>query len=479
MFDIINLVRRHSWCVESISENFKKLEINCICNSKSDLTLKKVKNIINYFENSLDVINIEIECGYRIICDSDSINNYVKLNQELNELYENIDDETINLKILVKKEAKYYKNIYNIDAFVDYIVSLDRYTLLSIFSNTFNRDSFSLFKVLDKEFFLKSKYIIFQSDENELLKNESNNREKLLKNYELASSFVCSEIKTIPEDFHVLETNFKNKQLLNLFKELEMILSIAYISLSSYYDNKNLIFRIKDNVCWKLKGESFEYNSNLFKICEWSFEGDNPVEKSAISRNVVMLNCKTESDFYNLDESVLISIKSNFNIYKKSTVEKYLELKKDISQSVVDLTKEFESIFDNVTNAIKNNVIAIFTVLVSLILTDSFQINGIKEKRMPENLRLIFELFSISFLMFYIMNVIFTVKKFKRIQNCYERLKGNYKDLLDKNDFDNSFNKQDFYNSQKKENMKEIIKIYVIWAVSLIIICYFIVKHVY
>ena len=60
-------------------------------------------------------------------------------------------------------------------------------------------------------------------------------------------------------------------------------------------------------------------NQVLYKIYDWIYSGGSSIDKAIIARNIICLHCKYEP-LLNLDEKVLSSIQSNYNLYLKDNV---------------------------------------------------------------------------------------------------------------------------------------------------------------
>ena len=73
----------------------------------------------------------------------------------------------------------------------------------------------------------------------------------------------------------------------------------------------------------EIKIQDIKYNREIVKIYNWIYEGGNTTDKAIIARNIISLHCKYSS-ILNLDGKTFSSIQSNFNLYQKDNVDRYL-----------------------------------------------------------------------------------------------------------------------------------------------------------
>lgn len=126
-------------------------------------------------------------------------------------------------------------------------------------------------------------------------------------------------------------------------------------------------------------------------------------------------------------------------IYQKDTVQKYLELKDQISECISNTTLQFQDAIDGLIEGIRNNLIAIITFIVSLVLTDSINLENLVEEQLPRNLQLVIGIFLIASAVYLFITRKTVNTKWELIFDRYNRLKQNYKDILDAKDLEDAF----------------------------------------
>ena len=88
------------------------------------------------------------------------------------------------------------------------------------------------------------------------------------------------------------------------------------------------IIQMQPGQNFEIEANSYKYNCVITEVYNWVFaDGESSIDRASIARNIINVRCKDSKALLNMDSSVLMSIKSNYMIYQKDTVQKYLELK--------------------------------------------------------------------------------------------------------------------------------------------------------
>lgn len=191
---------------------------------------------------------------------------------------------------------------------------------------------------------------------------------------------------------------------------------------------------------FEIEANSYKYNCVITEVYNWVFaDGESSIDRASIARNIINVRCKDGKALLNMDSSVLMSIKSNYMIYQKDTVQKYLELKDQISECISNTTIQFQDAIDGLIEGIRNNLIAIITFIVSLVLTDSLNLENLVEEQLPRNLQLVIGIFLIASAVYLFITRKTVNTKWELIVDRYNRLKQNYKDVLEAKDLDDAF----------------------------------------
>ena len=94
----------------------------------------------------------------------------------------------------------------------------------------------------------------------------------------------------------------------------------------------------------------------FYKIYRWIFQDSNEYDKIELTRHVISIHCKY-SDILNIDEKTFLSIKSNYNIYLKENVDKYIELKNLVKPPVARKEDKYQQIGTKWTDEEDNKLV--------------------------------------------------------------------------------------------------------------------------
>ena len=110
-----------------------------------------------------------------------------------------------------------------------------------------------------------------------------------------------------------------------------------------------------------------------------------------------------------------------------------------INQRFPSTTLQFQDAMDGLIEGIRNNLIAIITFIVSLVLTDSLNLENLVEEQLPRNLQLVIGIFLIASVVYLFITRKTVNTKWELIVDRYNRLKQNYKDVLEAKDLEDAF----------------------------------------
>lgn len=71
-----------------------------------------------------------------------------------------------------------------------------------------------------------------------------------------------------------------------------------------------------------------------------------------------------------MDGKTFSSIQSNFNLYQKDNVDRYLSLKNEVGKSVTEIIEKTSELTFDIPNGMKNNILAVFSFLFTVILAE-------------------------------------------------------------------------------------------------------------
>ena len=204
------------------------------------------------------------------------------------------------------------------------------------------------------------------------------------------------------------------------------------------------------------------------KIYNWIYEGGNTTDKAIIARNIISLHCKYSS-ILNLDGKTFSSIQSNFNLYQKNNVDRYLSLKNEVGKSVTEIIEKTSELTFDIPNGMKNNILAVFSFLFTVILANIVS-DAPLDNIFTRDITVIFEVIIFFSVLFLFFSVYETNYKIEQMQLGFEKLKKNYADVFDEEELrdlleEDSF-KKDVIRKVKRQRNWSIV----VWVVLLIVL---------
>ena len=343
-------------------------------------------------------------------------------------------NDEIEITLLITKN----ETVCNIYSFEEYWKVVSRKNLsetLKYFADLYSAGT-SIFHVLDREIHVKAYEIIFSNSES--LKVEWN-RDKCIQKYQEASVFLNrNEIPFVPEDFHVIEKR-SGEPVFSLFQKLECVLYLLYIANTSYVAENKLVIQLKIDLGMDIKLHDFQFNEKIQEIGSWIFSGDSAVERAGIARNILAEKCKTSLDLLNISQDTINAIKSNFVIYQRDTTEQYIETKNRIADNIVELSRQQEEMVQDIVDGLRNNLIAIVTFLITVILAGVDMDKMLQGDSLPYNVRFVTIILIVGSIVYLIASIIGTYFKLKSLERGYNHLKGHYNTLLVEDDVNTAF----------------------------------------
>jgi hypothetical protein len=352
-----------------------------------------------------------------------------------------VDDE---ISIVVKIEKSILNgsiNVYNLESFCNFLKSSEIEAHLHNFSKLFCQCGNHLaFRLLDTNGSLHTNSIVFSDNE---VQWNSSSREDQIKCCDDASVFLDRNIiALIPQDF-IVQRPIEGEGLgyiSSMFTRLSRVLAFIYVANTASVVNGKAILQF--NVA--VKGDEYSLNDLsenevITQIYTWAFCNNNPVEMASIARKIINIYCKTQNDVLKINEKVLYSIKSDYLIYSKNHVDRYIETKNKISEFIVDSTKQMQELSHDMSSAIRNNLVAIIVFVLTVLLTDSIDITTLTGSRVPLYVVWVCGFFSMASILYLIATLFMANQRWEWLKQSYIDLKDNYRGTLDDKDIDEAF----------------------------------------
>ena len=451
--------------------------VNAVFSGKQQLLNVDYQCIFAFLSSFLprDRFSITFDIGEEYVILSDMPDQWEQIYTRLKRDIDANDDIAVRVHIDKFVDANGCLSIYNLKRFKAYLVQTLKENLLLMFVRQIE-DQACCFKVLDQDVCVTTQTFSFISQDIEWNAISKDERKKQLAVCSDASVFSDQHrIPLTPYDFQVLQSNDEDLRI--ILGKLKTVLSYCYLGSSSYISQDHLFVRNGFNNPYQTSLEALDMNDNAYEIFAWAFRTENVIERAAISRNVIQNVCKSKNEFFDIDSYVLSTIKSNYHIYQKKHVEQYIELKSKISSFIAELSNQLYEIYHGMVDGIRNNIAAVFTFFITVILTEALDATNLKGVYFSDKLIVLFWMLIISSFIYLLLIYISTNAKWKLVESNYTELKKNYEDTLDEMDLNSAFNDDSAMN-----NARSILKMYkkwigIFWITFLVILIIFVENH--
>lgn len=380
------------------------------------------------------------------------------------------DSVTINIHIGKRVDDRGALSIYSFKYFIMHYTNLEFYALIQELSYALKRRNHLAFHVLDKEINLSTQTICFFNDVTMLTDFSLQRAHNLEKLHKLSLFLNRTEFPLMPNDFCILQnTSVDTSDLAHLFGKLETVFSYIYLAYSAYIVKNQVVLQLSPSAMnLNITFEEIKPCQHICDLFQWSFWGNGAAEKVGITRNLLALNCKKSSDLNLEDESILLSAKSNYILFQKKTVDKYIELKNSIAQTIVDATHNLEEILQSLVDAVRNNFVAVIMFLMTVIVTDTVNWeNFFSERVLDSDVIHVIRVFCVASFFYLLTTLVGVFFKWSFFLHGYKALKNNYADILDAEDLERAFDGDNAVNFIKKRIIYASILVATVWIIVL------------
>lgn len=384
---------------------------------------------------------------------------------------EALEDETVTAKIEINKalvDGRF--SIYRFYKFVEDISGLSIEEVLKTFSIFLDGvEKNIVFELFDSSNIFYTKTMYFLPAGNCEIECIFNRTQRLLVCRDNSYFYNQDSYGLLPDDFKI-EVGYEGNPLKELFMKLETIVAACFISSNAMIQGGEMKLQIMgqrsvDYVCCLNK---ITRNQVLYKIYDWIYSGGSSIDKAIIAKNIICLHCKYEP-LLKLDEKVLSSIQSNYNLYLKDNVRQYLELKNKVAEFISDIVSRTGEYATELLDKFKANVIAIFGFLFSVVIAGIVSdqpLNNIFTK----DITIILELVLAGSVVYLFICYGQSKYQMNKVYESYEKLKKSYDMILTEEDIQECFQGDRLILDMKKTIGKSE-KIYLfLWVVFLLVL---------
>lgn len=451
--------------IEKNVEDIKIVDFNIKVADSSYVTKQILQEILNAFPDrdnvEITILN-EANDGLQVSKTSDwdtvDLDNYYgEAIDIIGHINKNISSENII-------------SIYSYEKFCETIKKKSVFSIMSIFSQLLMGRDEIFFEVQDQNVSCMTKSIYFSKNLNVKVFSKIDRKEILQLVRDNANFRNIFMYSLLPQDFSFQVVDNKN-EMSEIFEKIETLLAVCYIANDAEIIDNNII-RIKisgqRNISMDINIKDIVPNREIVKIYNWIYDGGNATDKAVIARNIISLHCRY-SNILNLDGKTYSSIQSNFNLYQRDNVDRYLNLKNDVGKSVTDIIEKSNDLAFDISRGMKNNILAIFTFMFTVILANIVSDVPL-DNIFTRDITVIFEITIVLSFVVVVLDVYETNYKIRQMKKGFEKLKSNYTDVFDEQELESlmeekSFN-EDVINNIKRQRNMEIV----IWVLVLIIL---------
>lgn len=331
-------------------------------------------------------------------------------------------------------------------------------------------DCHFIFDCINDDIILKTNYFYFTNEKKEITETKIDIDNIIIDKY----SDVCNDTSNFdmvftPDNFDILSRKNINQKSIAFFDQIKYLLSIMYISDSCKLSNETLHFELKGYRTIKKEIELKEFSKNndtFFKIYQWMYQGGNTSDKAQITKNILTLHCKY-SDILEIDGSILDTIKSNYNLYLKDNVKDYLQLKQNITESILRYCNNMGESLSKLLGYFKGNFIAIFGFIATLYFSEALKEQGFVNLFVGQT-AVITSFLLLGSLIWWGFSILEIIQKKFFYKKELKALKLSYEDVVEKEELKKIIDENEILKLAEKQCVVGAVIIGLVWLLFLI-----------
>lgn len=385
-------------------------------------------------------------------------------------------DDEIDVSIRIdKNDSDNIFSIYDFESFSNDLIRRTTIEVMKWFSDCLKDKDFLRFEVFDYDISFATRTLAFESSSDAVFNPKVNRLQRIRSCRENACFYNMNTYEIIPDDFVVEGVMRAGDRLKSLFGKLATILSLIYVVSSSSISNNDIILQINGQRTTNqmVSFNNIEEDEKWISIYNWIFTDGNPTDKMLIAHNVMSLYCKY-ANFLSVDETMFDAIKTNYNLYLRTNVSQYLDMKREIGNFIQNVVAQVSDYALSILGKFKANLFAIFVFLFTVVLTDIGTTQDWKDIFTKHTIYII-ELFVMGSMVYMIICIFETIYKLKKVRIGYEELKKNYKDVLSDLEISEAFQDDRLFNKANKSAKRGLTGWSIAWGV-LLLLCVLIIE---
>lgn len=437
----------------------------------------EIKNVPEYEYFVKIIQSISIRDKIRIILQDENERFFTFTNFEVNEeayrnfINETLDDETIEVKLRIDKTVeKNHFSIYSFEGFVKDILSLSLEEVMIAFSNLLKQSpEFLIFDVYSPISMFATKTMYFVPQGSGMINSDFNRVQRIEGCKEVSFFYNFDTYEILPDDFKIT-IDYKDNPLTELFQKIVLLLSISFIATSATLNESQLkgIINGQRTMEYCCNINDLSNNNVLYGIYNWIYTDGSAIDKAIIARNVISLHCRYVA-ITEIDDKVMASIQSNYNLYLKDNVKQYLELKNKVAEFISDVVSKTGEYAMKLLDKFKSNLIAIFGFIFTTILANIVSSQPL-DNLFTKEITILIECVLAGSFVYLIICYLQSKYEIQKVYNSYNELKKNYSNILTEDDILEVFGEDELLHEMKK-TINKSEKIYLaIWIIFLVLV---------
>lgn len=438
--------------------------------------------VYNYFSNIMQFVPARDKIKITLQDESDRIFDFSNENEENYNAFiiDTLTDEIINVRICIDKEvAENRFSIYCFDEFSKDILSLSIDDVMVSFSNLLKQaKSFLIFDIYSKVAMFATKTMFFVPHDNVRIRAEADfNRLQRIENCKEVSYFYNFDTyEVLPDDFKVT-IDYEDNPLTDLFQKITAVLSISFISNSTTINSSQIkgIINGQRTMEYCCEIENLSNDKILYIIYNWIYTDGNTIDKAIIARNVISLHCKY-TPISEIDDSIMASIQSNYNLYLKDNVKEYLELKNEVAKFISSTVSKTGEYATGLLDKFKSNIIAIFGFIFTVILANIVSEQPL-DNLFTSDITTLVECVLVGSFIYLIICYCQSHYEIQKVYDSYNQLKQYYGDILTLDDLQEIFRNDEILHKMKN-TITRTEKIYLVAWILFLLVAFIVIENI-
>lgn len=207
----------------------------------------------------------------------------------------------------------------------------------------------------------------------------------------------------------------------------------------------------------------------MVDIFQWCYSEGNFMDKMMIVRNILSVNLR--QDTLSIPANTFNSVLSNFKIFQKENVERYLKMRNDLSDKLIGLQCEINKLADDYLSEYKKNIVAFLSFVVPMIVVRAMTNGEMIDVFSPSILIVMLASAGVSYIYFLYTQGEYQSRE-KMMKRQFAQMKERYREVLSEEErnfifADSNEQDQESYTSFLRTREESISKI---WKRTLVVI---------